>query len=72
MRGQQARFQAEWVPVSRPESAQTYEVRARPDAKPVATFADRALCTYAGENAGQELAAVAQAFLVDSVADSGR
>jgi uncharacterized membrane-anchored protein len=39
-----ARFQAEWVPVSRPESALTsFESSARSDAKPVPTFAERAL-----------------------------
>ncbi len=32
-----ARFQAEWAPVSRPESALTKEGGPRPDAKPVAT-----------------------------------
>jgi putative molybdopterin biosynthesis protein len=37
-----ARFQAEWAPVSRPESAPTLEVGARSDAKPVPTFAERA------------------------------
>ena len=45
-----ARFQAEWTPVSRPESAPTLEVGARSDAKPVTTpdhvrgmlFAERA------------------------------
>jgi ribosomal protein S12 methylthiotransferase len=37
-----ARFQAEWAPVSRPESAQRYESNARLDAKPVPTFANRA------------------------------
>jgi protein ImuB len=36
--------QAEWVPVSRPDRAQTYkEGRTRSDAKPVPTFADRVL-----------------------------
>ncbi|MBI4274423.1 MAG: AMP-binding protein [Rhizobiales bacterium] len=38
-----ARLQAEWTPVSRPENAPAYESRARPDAKPVPTFAGRAL-----------------------------
>ncbi|HZL60679.1 MAG TPA: AMP-binding protein [Pseudolabrys sp.] len=37
-----ARFQAEWAPVSRPESAPTQESGARSDAKPVPTFAERA------------------------------
>jgi predicted NUDIX family NTP pyrophosphohydrolase len=37
-----ARFQAEWTPVSRPESALTLGVGARSDAKPVSTFAERA------------------------------
>ena len=38
-----ARFQAEWTPVSRPESALTLDSRARSDAKPASTFAERAL-----------------------------
>jgi acetyl-CoA synthetase len=38
-----ARDQAEWTPVSRPDHAPNYESRARSDAKPDATFADRAL-----------------------------
>jgi hypothetical protein len=38
-----ARFQAEWIPVSRPESAPSLKERARSDAKPVFTFAERAL-----------------------------
>jgi 23S rRNA pseudouridine1911/1915/1917 synthase len=38
-----ARFQAEWEPVSRPESALPKEARPRPDAKPVPTFAGRGL-----------------------------
>ena len=38
-----ARLQAEWEPVSRPEGAQSYKTSARPDAKPVPTFAGRAL-----------------------------
>ena len=38
-----ARFQAEWRPVGRPESAPDLELRARSDAKPVSTFAERAL-----------------------------
>jgi integrase/recombinase XerC len=38
----EARFQAEWAPVSRPESAPIKEVGARSDAKPVPTFAERA------------------------------
>jgi hypothetical protein len=33
-----ARFQAEWVPVGRPESA-LFWIRAHPDAKPGTTFA---------------------------------
>jgi phenylacetate-CoA ligase len=37
-----ARFQAEWVPVSRPESAPNQKSGARSDAKPVSTFAERA------------------------------
>ncbi len=38
-----ARDQAEWVPVSRPDRAQSYKDRTRSDAKPVPTFADRVL-----------------------------
>ncbi len=38
-----ARCQAEWAPVSRPDSAPTFEARARSDAKPVPTFAECAL-----------------------------
>jgi tRNA A37 methylthiotransferase MiaB len=38
-----ARLQAEWEPVSRPEGAQNHKTGARPDAKPVPTFAGRAL-----------------------------
>jgi phosphoadenylyl-sulfate reductase (thioredoxin) len=38
-----ARFQAEWAPVSRPESAPTLRSGARSDAKPASTFAERAL-----------------------------
>ena len=38
-----ARNQAEWEPVSRPDCAPTVEFSARSDAKPVPTFADRAL-----------------------------
>jgi 23S rRNA pseudouridine1911/1915/1917 synthase len=38
--GPHARFQAEWAPVSRPESAPSKNKR-RPDAKPVSTFAGR-------------------------------
>ncbi|HLF24056.1 MAG TPA: aminopeptidase N, partial [Burkholderiales bacterium] len=38
-----ARNQAEWVPVSRPDCAPSKEARARSDAKPGSTFADRAL-----------------------------
>ena len=41
--GPHARFQAEWAPVSRPESALANKVRPRPDAKPVPTFAGRGL-----------------------------
>jgi XTP/dITP diphosphohydrolase len=37
-----ARNQAEWSPVSRPDCAPNEEVGARPDAKPVSTFAGRA------------------------------
>jgi uncharacterized protein (DUF1015 family) len=37
-----ARFQAEWEPVSRPESAPTLNFGARSDAKPESTFAERA------------------------------
>jgi putative molybdopterin biosynthesis protein len=37
-----ARFQAEWAPVGRPESAPTIDSGARSDAKPVSTFAERA------------------------------
>jgi long-chain acyl-CoA synthetase len=37
-----ARSQAEGTPVSRPESALSHEARARSDAKPVPTFAERA------------------------------
>ncbi len=37
-----ARFQAEWKPVSRPESAPTLDGGARSDAKPASTFAERA------------------------------
>ena len=37
-----ARFQAEWEPVSRPESAPTLNIGARSDAKPDSTFAERA------------------------------
>jgi NADH-quinone oxidoreductase subunit M len=40
-----ARDQAEWSPVSRPDHALNYKDRARSDAKPVPTFADRALNT---------------------------
>jgi predicted transglutaminase-like cysteine proteinase len=40
---QGARDQAEWNPVSRPDHALTQKARARSDAKPVPTFADRAL-----------------------------
>jgi HlyD family secretion protein len=50
-----ARFQAKWVPVSRPESALPSRVRARSDAKPVPTFAERALGTgihFAGKRYG--------------------
>jgi len=36
-----ARFQAEWAPVGRPESALTKGDKPRPDAKPVPTFAGR-------------------------------
>jgi hypothetical protein len=38
-----ARDQAEWNPVSRPDHALNHKVRARSGAKPVSTFADRAL-----------------------------
>jgi hypothetical protein len=38
-----ARFQAKWVPVSRPESPPTLRSGARADARPVSTFAARAL-----------------------------
>jgi hypothetical protein len=38
-----ARDQAEWNPVSRPDHAPNQKARARSDAKPVPTFADRAL-----------------------------
>jgi N-methylhydantoinase A len=38
----QARFQAEWKPVSRPESALNSRSGARSDAKPETTFAERA------------------------------
>jgi 23S rRNA pseudouridine1911/1915/1917 synthase len=41
--GPLARFQAEWAPVSCPESAPTNKDRPRPDAKPVPTFAGRGL-----------------------------
>jgi len=37
-----ARNQAKWRPVGRPDCAQNYRVGARPDAKPVPTFAGRA------------------------------
>jgi integrase/recombinase XerC len=37
-----ARFQAEWAPVSRPESAPTKDFGVRSDAKPDSTFAERA------------------------------
>jgi len=37
-----ARFQAEWKPVSSPESAPAIEAGARSDAKPASTFAERA------------------------------
>jgi len=37
-----ARDQAEWEPVSRPDRAQNSKKGARPDAKPVPSFADRA------------------------------
>ena len=37
-----ARFQAEWKPVSRPESVPTLRSVARSDAKPASTFAERA------------------------------
>jgi len=37
-----ARFQPEWAPVGRPESAQIQKLGARSDAKPVPTFAERA------------------------------
>jgi tRNA-modifying protein YgfZ len=43
-----ARFQAEWEPVSRPESAPSKESGARSDAKPVPTFAERAPTTEYG------------------------
>jgi 16S rRNA (uracil1498-N3)-methyltransferase len=43
--GTLARFQAEWTPVSRPESAPLLDPGARPDAKPVSTFAGRAPVT---------------------------
>jgi hypothetical protein len=43
IRGARARFQAEWIPVSRPESAPNLKERARSDAKPVSAFAERAL-----------------------------
>src|SRR6187397_917301 len=38
----QARNQAKWVPVSRPDCAHNVTFKARPDAKPVCTFAGRA------------------------------
>src|SRR6266851_6145700 len=37
-----SRDQAEWKPVSRPDHAKNHKVGARSDAKPEATFADRA------------------------------
>ena len=43
-----ARFQAEWAPVSRPESAPTQDSGARSDAKPVPIFAERAPDTEYG------------------------
>jgi hypothetical protein len=46
--GASARFQAEWAPVSRPESAPTQQAGARSDAKPVPTFAERAPDTEYG------------------------
>jgi len=46
--GGSARFQAEWAPVSRPESAPTQQAGARSDAKPVPTFAERAPDTEYG------------------------
>jgi aminocarboxymuconate-semialdehyde decarboxylase len=48
-----ARDQAEWEPVSRPDHALDQKVRARSDAKPVPTFADRALVQ--AEAAAEEL-----------------
>ena len=47
-----ARFQAEWAPVSRPESVPYHNAGARSDAKPVPTFADRALCVAKGRSMG--------------------
>src|SRR6187399_2001457 len=38
----QARNQAKWVPVSRPDCAHNVTFKARPDAKPASTFAGRA------------------------------
>src|SRR5262245_10556772 len=37
-----ARNQAKWVPVSRPDCAHIVTFKARPDAKPVTTLAERA------------------------------
>jgi benzoyl-CoA 2,3-dioxygenase component A len=42
MREAYPHFQAEWAPVSRPQSAPTQDSEARSDAKPVPTFAERA------------------------------
>jgi protein ImuB len=50
-----ARDQAEWVPVSRPDRAQTYKDRTRPNAKPVPTFADRVLVQI-GISGGEDAA----------------
>src|SRR3972149_372366 len=43
MRATLAHFQAEWTPVSRPESAPIFDSRAHSGAKPVSTFAECAL-----------------------------
>ena len=44
-----ARFQAEWRPVGRPESAPDLELRAHSDAKPVSTLAACALARFQAE-----------------------
>jgi len=50
-----ARDQAKWNPVSRPDHAPNDKVRARSDAKPVSTFADRALAPWPRDPDGAPL-----------------